>query len=157
MIVTLCAPLLFAVGARAEEGGSRSSPSSLAAFDELYARLAAESAGDGLPADAATAAAEELRFNLKSNLIRSDAEIEVLKLEAARFSGARQEDALNRLVLAAVAGERRVWLAIRQLERLAGGAVAAEPAAEPVGDEAESEGGLGLSFKPKDVTEDPDP
>ena len=109
-------------------------------------------------------AAEEIRFALTTDLIRSDAEIEVLKLEAARFSGERQREALEALVRAAAARERRLWVAIRQLERLSG-----EPApdlTEPAsaakevaaaGDDARKKRGFEISFEPEDVTEDADP
>lgn len=167
LTAVLCAPLAIAAGARAEEGGTPSPPSSLAVFDELYARLTAVPEDGGAPSGAA--AAEEIRFGLKTDLIRSDAEIEVLKLEAARFSGERQLQALDALVRAATARERRLWAAIRQLERLAGEPALAVEGAAPTaetmppadaaaaGDKAGAKRGFGIDFAPADVIEDPDP
>ena len=154
--VALCTGLLLVAGARAEEGGADPPPSSLATFDELYARLTTAAEGGGPTPDIA-APAEELRFALRTALIRSDAEIEVLKLEAARFTGERQAEALSDLVRAAAARERSLWLAIRQLERLAGEPPAAVPVAEPPGEEGATGGGLEISFEPQNVIEDPDP
>ena len=156
LLVAVCAPLSLADEARAEEGGVDPPPSSLAAFDELYARLTTAGEGGGPTPDIA-APAEDLRFALRTALIRSDAEIEVLKLEAARFTGERQAEALNGLVRAAAARERSLWLAIRQLERLAGGLPVPLPVAEPAGEEEATSGGLQLSFEPQDVLEEPDP
>ena len=65
-------------------------------------------------------AAEELRFELDRELIASDAEIKIRRLEAGRFRGAEQERALDRLIAAAAARERRLMAAVRRLERLAG-------------------------------------
>ena len=154
--VAVCTGLLLAVGARAEEGGVDPPPSSLAAFDELYDRLTTAAEGDGPTPDIA-APAEEVRFGLRTALIRRDAEIEVLKLEAARFTGERQAEALSSLVRAAAARERSLWLAIRQLERLAGESLALLPVAEPAGEEEATKGRLEFSFEAQDVLKDPDP
>lgn len=170
LVAALCLPLVLTTGARAEEGGSRSPPSStLAAFEELYQRIA-KTAEDANAA--ASAAADEIRFGLETDLIRADAEIEVLKLEAARFTGERQRQALDRLVAAAAARERRLWRAIRRLEALTGESAVAPAAptreAPDVGaatgqDEATAaeDGGkpssIQMVFEKQDVTEDPDP
>ena len=156
LAMALCASLFLPLAAQPEEGGIPSPPSSLATFDELYARLTT-APEDGRLAPDTAAPAEELRFALRKELIRSDAEIEVLKLEAARFAGERQEEALNGLVCAAAARERSVWLAIRQLERLAGEPLAPLQVAEPPGKEEANKRGLEISFEPQDVIEDPDP
>ena len=155
LAAVVCASLFLSVAAQAEEGGNQP-PSSLAIFDELYARLTTDPEGSRQPPEVSEPA-EELRFALRRELIRSDAEIEILKLEAARFTGERQEEALNRLVSAAAARERSVWRAIRQLERLAEEPPAAMPVAEPAAEEEAARGGLGISFEPKNVLEDPDP
>ena len=144
-----------AVGAQAEEGGT-GSPSSLAAFDDLYDRLV-ESPDGGSPSAGLATAAEELRFGLRTDLIRSDAEIEVLKLEAARFTGERQKQALDDLVRAAAARERQLWVALRQLERLAGEPPGPVEEAEPQSDRGEKNGGFGIAFEAQDLIEDPDP
>ena len=109
------------------------------------------------------------RFALRKELIRSDAEIEILKLEAARFAGAEQQQALERLIRAAAARERRVCVAIRQLEELAGmsveisaapAATAAElPAAEgevAEGEEKAKGRGLKIVFESEDLVDNPD-
>ena len=160
LAVAICAGLLLAAAARAEEGGAPPS-SSQAAFDELYARITAAVAGSELPAAVATSA-EEIRFELTTELIRRDAEIEVLKLEAGRFAGDRQAAALDGLVRAATARERRVWTSIRRLERLTGTAAAAPVEAEPPpadSEEVDSDdrGSFRITFEAQNVVEDPDP
>jgi hypothetical protein len=157
LMIALCASSLLAVGARAQESGNRSPPSSsLATFDDLYARVTAAAASGDLPASVATAA-EELSFSLRRDLIRRDAEIEVLKLEASRFTGQRQQETLDDLIRAAATKERRLWVAIRQLERLA------NETAEPPGEDTEqAEAGkktaqFRIDFEAEDVIENPDP
>jgi hypothetical protein len=161
LVMVLFLPLYLAAGARAEEGGAVPPSSTLAAFEELYSRTTAEVA-DGGPAASVAIAAEEIYFSLKTKLIRSDAEIEVLKLEAARFGGERQLKALDGLVRAAATRERQLWQAIRQLEELGGKAAAlpeeTPPPAEEAGDvQAGKKGSIQISFEPQDVTTDPDP
>ena len=98
--------LLLPPGLPAQEEAA-APQTSLAAFETLYAQIG-------------TAAADEIAFGLKTELIRLDAEIEVLKLEAARFDGERQQQALDRLVAAAAHRERRIIDHIRRLEALSG-------------------------------------
>ena len=156
LLLALCLSLLSTGGVRAEEGGEKSPPSSLAAFDDLYARLMSPPEG-GHPAPDVATAAEALRFDLRTDLIRDEAEIEVLKLEVARFAGERQRLALDRLVDAAAARERRLWLAIRQLEGLAGAPAVAPPAMVAADEADEKKGGLQVFAEANDPTEDPDP
>ena len=126
---------------------------------------------DGRLPPSARTAAEDHRFGLKKDLIRADAEIEVLKLEAARYDGARQQEALDRLLAAAAARERRICVAIRQLEDLAGVSAdlsAMTPSAEATelpaadGSVAEGEGKgkkgkkLRIVFESEDLIDDPD-
>lgn len=164
--------LLAPAAARAEEGAV---PSSLQAFQALYAEVEAAVA-DGHLQQSTAAAAEELRFGLKTDLIRSDAEIEILKLEAARFAGAEQQQALERLVAAAAARERRLCAAVRQLEELTGmsaptvevstapaAAGGLEPPPAEVAEEAVGEGekepkdrGFTIVFEPEDLVNNPD-
>jgi hypothetical protein len=156
LLLALAAPLLLAAGARAEEGGTRSPPSSLAVFDELYARLTTATSGGRLPPDVAKAS-EEIRFHLQTDLIRNDAEIEVLKLEAVRFSGKRQQEALDALVGAATAREQRLWAAIRQLEQLSGETAAPAAAVEPPDAKTTGTQGFSIQAEPQNLLEDPDP
>lgn len=157
LTAALCAPLALAAGAQAEEGGTPSPPSSArASFEALYASLATATDGSGPPASV-VAAAEEIRFGLETDLIRSDAEIEVHKLEAARFAGEPQREALDALVRAAAARERRLWIAIRQLERLAGEPAPAVDEAPDASGDAPRIRGVEISFEPADVTEADDP
>lgn len=157
LTAALCAPLALAAGAQAEEGGTPSPPSSSqASFEDLYARLMAGTDGSKPPASVVTAAGE-IRFSLTTDLIRSDAEIEVLKLEAARFGGERQRQALDSLVRAAAARERRLWLALRQLERLTGEPAPAVDEAPDASGDAPRIRGVEISFEPADVTEADDP
>ena len=156
LLLAVTASLPLADGARAEEGGSPPPSSSLAAFEELYNRITT-AAGSQLPA-AVAASAEEIRFELITELIRRDAEIEVLKLEAARFDGDRQATALDGLVHAAAARERRLWTAIRRLERLTGAAAAATTEEiEPPPADARDKGSFKIEFEAQDLLEDPDP
>ncbi len=164
LALALLLPLCLAAGARAEEGGAAPPSSTLAAFEELYGRTTAEVGGGG-PAAGVAVAAEEIRFGLETRLIRHDADIQVLKLEAARFRGERQQEALDGLVRAAAARERRLWQAIRQLEGLTGEAATAamaEPASQP--DERAGDGNTGttgssfrIESEAQDLIEDPDP
>ena len=165
--------LLAPAASRAGEEAA-SPPSSLQIFKALYAEVEAAVAAGSLPQSTGLAA-EELRFGLKTDLIRSDAEIEILKLEAARFAGAEQQEALERLVQAAAAREQRLCAAVRQLEELSGmsaddSVAAAEAAAaeapateEAIAEEAGDEGqkkrqkrGLTVVFEAEDLVDNPD-
>lgn len=163
MLVLVFTLLVPGAAARAEEGSAPSS--SLEAFEKLYAEVEQAVADGRLPPSAGTAA-EDHRFDLEKDLIRTDAEIEILKLEAARYEDARQDEALERLIAAAAARERRMCVAIRQLEGLAGmpadlSAVptAAEAAAEEVVAEGEKKlkkGKFNVTFEAEDLVENPD-
>ncbi len=117
--------LLAAAGSPAAAGEG----SSLEIFEALHAKVGEEVAAGRLP-ESVAAAADDLRFELDKELIQSDAEIEILKLEAARYRGERQEKALDRLAAAAAQRERRILSAVRRLERLAGMSVVELPAPE---------------------------
>lgn len=147
--------LLLAPALRAEERAPPPHTSSQV-FEALYAEMET-AAAEGRVAAATMAAAEKVAFDLRRGLIRSDAEIEVLKLEVARFTGEKQEGALAGLIGAAAAREKLWCDAIRQLEGLA-----AMPASEEArlqdeeGEESGKKGPLGFSFEPADLIEDPD-
>ena len=161
-LAVFCLAFVVATSAGAEPQTSQG------VFEALCVRVEQAAAAGDLPASAASAA-EEARFALRKELIRSDAEIEILKLEAARFAGAEQQQALERLIRAAAARERRVCVAIRQLEELAGmsveisaapAATAAElPAAEgevAEGEEKAKGRGLKIVFESEDLVDNPD-
>ncbi len=154
--------LLPAPGLQAQEEAA-APQTSLEAFEALYAEVG-------------TAEAEEIAFELKTELIRGDAEIEVLKLEAARFDGKHQMQTLDRLVAAAAARERRIIGHTRRLEALSG---ASAPCVEAVGAPAASVPGAGavagetaetaatepkggkngtfqITFEPEDLVDNPD-
>ena len=165
-VLGLVLALLFlAPGLRAQEEAAPPR-SSLQAFEALHAQVETAAAAGRLP-DGSAAAAEELAFDLKTELIRREAEIEVLKLEAARFDGEPQRQALDRLVAAAAARELRVCVAIRQLEELAGvsadlsaapaaaGAASADAEEQP-GAEGKKKGKLSVTFEAEDLVENPD-
>jgi len=92
-----------------------SSPA-LRLFETFYSEI--ESTAD-LSAEEATQA-KDVRFDLERDLIRADAEIDVLKLEVARFTGERQAEALDGLLRLVAKKERRIYDAIQRLEELAG-------------------------------------
>lgn len=159
-LALVAALLASAIDSRAQEEGT-----SLGAFEDLYARVQEAVDEGNLPASA-RAEAEDLRFALQKDLIRHDAEIEVLKLEAARYRDEEQQHALDRLVAAAAARERRVIEHVRSLERLAGMSVdlsqppppAAEEETSAAAEKAEDKkGGFEITFKAQDLIEDPDP
>ncbi len=152
--------LLLPPGLRAQENAAPQT--SLAAFEALYAEVGTE-------------AADEIAFELKTELIRRDAEIEVLKLEAKRFDGERQQQALDRLVAAGAARERRIIDHTRRLEALSGTpapcveragetAAAASTAPPAAGETAVSadvepkgkKGKYKIVFEPEDLTDNPD-
>ena len=170
--------LVFGPSVRAENAASAPSPQ-LAAFEELRARVADEIAEGRLPAGTATAT-DELSFELERELIRSHAEIDVLRLEIARFEGEAQRRAVDRLIEVVAAREGRVVEMTRRLEELAGvSPTPVEPVAdsEPVafeesrafatsgaagepaaGNDVEDEGAtIEISFEAQDLTEEPDP
>ncbi len=139
-VLVLC--LLLAPGLRAQEEAA-APQTSLQAFEALYAEVGTETA-------------EELAFDLKTELIRRDAEIEVLKLEAARFDGERQQQALDRLVTAAAARERQIIDHTRRLEALSGtaapcveGASLPAAAASTAGETAPTAEAAAADAKPK--------
>ncbi|MDH3525407.1 MAG: hypothetical protein OES32_17680 [Acidobacteriota bacterium] len=132
----------------------------LESFRTLLAQVG-QAVGEGrLPAGAA-ALADELAFDLERDLIRGDAEIEVLRLEVARFDGEAQQEALDRLIAAVVARQLAVGARLRRLEELAGIAPCAAgadlPAAESAAPAAEDGRGWSVAFGAADVTEDPVP
>ena len=168
--------LFLGPGLWAEDEASAPRPR-LQVFECLQDQVAAAVEQGRLPADAA-AAADGLAFDLERELIRKDAEIEVARLEAARFDGDAQQQALDRLVAAVAARERVVIEHVRRLEELAGPSPCTEPApgtsalaaapasvtspeseSEPAGDDEPRRKGLGLTiaFEAHDVIEDPDP
>ncbi len=138
--------------------------SSLEVFEAVYREVERAVAEGEVPASAG-AAAEELRFDLEKTLIRSDAELEVLKLEAARYQGERRAAALDSLSNAAAARERMIWLEIRRLEGLSGisadllpspeAAAAAEGAAAADVEEKKIRR-LQITFQSEDLVDHPD-
>ncbi len=157
--VLLALLFLSTPGLSAEEQAA-APQTSLEAFEALYAEVATE-------------AADEIAFELKTELIRRDAEIEVLKLEAARFDGERQQQALDALVAAGAARERRIIDHVRRLEALSGTAApcvvaagataavvpAAGETAEAMAGDAEpkeKKGKYKIVFEAEDLTDNPD-
>jgi hypothetical protein len=135
---------------------------SVAAFEALRERVAAEAREGRLPAETA-ARAEEIGFSLETALIRADADIQVALLEARRFSGERQEAALTRLVQAVAGRERQIFHHLRRLEEAAG---MSAPPMVPETAEAPAEGAsnagskskkskIDIEFKAEDLTKDP--
>lgn len=143
--------------------------SSMEIWNALYARVSDEVTAGRLEASVETAA-EEVRFELEKELIQSDAEIKIRRLEAARFSGAEQQQALERLIAAAAEREQRVMAAVRRLERLAGMSVVEVPppaaAVEAVAEEAAAEEAedppakkkrrFNITFQSEDLVDNPD-
>lgn len=143
--------LLFAPGLRAQEEAA-APQTSLEAFEALYAEVGTE-------------AADEVAFDLKTELIRRDAEIEALKLEAAHFDGERQRQTLDRLAAAAAARERQIIDHTRRLEALSGvaapcvAAAGAPVATIPAAGDAkpkDKKGGYKITFEAEDLTDNPD-
>ncbi len=134
--------------------------SSMEIFEALYARVGEEVAAGRLD-ESVGVAAEEVRFELEKELIESDAEIKIRRLEAARYRGAEQQQALEGLITAAAAREQRVMAAVRRLERLAGmsvveaptSAAAEEAEAPPV---TEKKRRFNITFQSEDLVDNPD-
>jgi len=97
------------------DGAEASSPA-LRLFETFCSEVEADA---DLSAQDATQA-KDVRFDLERDLIRADAEIEVLKLEVARFTGERQAEALDGLLRLVAKKERRIYDAIQRLEELDG-------------------------------------
>ncbi len=160
--------LLAATGSPAAAGEG----SSLEIFEALQAKVGEEVAAGRL-SESVAAAAGDLRFELDKELIQSDAEIEILKLEAARYQGARQQKALDRLAAAAAQRERRILSAVRRLEQLAGMSVVEVPEApsaetetaevdEPAAEEdpppeEEKKWRIKITSEPEEFVDDPPP
>lgn len=125
-----------------------SSPA-LRLFETFYSEI--EQAAD-LSAEDATRA-KDVRFDLERDLIRADAEIDVLKLEVARFTGERQTEALDGLLRLVAKKERRIYDAIQRLEELAGMPVCLSE--ERSGEkEAKKERRFDLTWEPEDLIDD---
>ena len=124
------------------------------AFRELLARIRQDAAGGDLPSTAVERA-DAVAFDLHTRLIRADADIEILKLEVKRFTGAEQDAALDALVAAVAARERQVLQHLRELEEVSGRS-GQEPTArrEKPNEEVEEsrEGQAGIVFEPEDPT-----
>jgi len=142
---------LLGLGLPAEESAVETRPL-LEACEVLRTQIAEEAALRQAPADAA--AADEVAFVLEREQIRSDAEIEVLKLEVARFTGEKQGAALASLIRLIEARERRWCHAIGRLEGLA--AVPGSVEFKQQGEKGEKEGRLSVTFEPADLTKDPE-
>jgi hypothetical protein len=161
----------------AEGAASEPSPQ-LRAFQALLAQVEAAATAGLLGADVAAAAAE-LDFDLKRELIRAEAEIAVLRLEVAAFDGKAQQLAIDRLVAAVAGRESAVNERTRHLERVAGMSRCPDPVptkaassmaesgpeadpetpAEEAGQPMPTDRGrvLEMAFEAQDLIEDPDP
>lgn len=146
-----------------------------------YDRFAAAYEGLLSRADAGTvdretvAAAEALRFELDKQRIRADAEIEILRLEAARAEGGELVETLDRLVAQVAGLEAAAWTAFVELQRLldgggsGGSAVGGDseattaPAVSRTPPDAPEEGAdaekrtLQITFEPEEFVDDPPP
>ena len=77
-----------------------------------------------------------------------------MRLEAARFDGERQQQALDRLIAAAAARERQVADQLRRLEELA--ATPTVEGAKPAEEEEAKKRAFGITFEKADTVDDPD-
>ncbi len=165
----LAAPAIVRARA-AETADAPVAKSSTEVFEAVYREVERAVAAGEVPASAGSAA-EELRFDLEKALIRSDAELEVLKLEAARYQGERRAAALDSLSNAAAARERMIWMEIRRLEGLsgisadllpspdpaaAGEAAVEEEAEEPPDEEDKTRRRFNITFQSEDLVDHPD-
>ncbi len=73
------------------------------------------------------AEADGLNLAFQKYLIQSNARIEVYRLEAREYTGARQDEALDNLIQATEERERTILGYIQKLDRLAGGQSAVAP------------------------------
>jgi hypothetical protein len=142
-----------------ESGVTPDLDDSLAVFEALLSTLKSEVAA-GHRGTEALPAADELAFELEKDLIRGDAEIEILRLEVLRRDGDLERQALDRLITAIAARERRVRDQIRRLEQLSGISMAACPPsslAPPDEEPPGAEAGFKIIFEASDPTVDPVP
>lgn len=91
----------------------------LETYESRYAEVKQQVAAGKLSGDIATAAKEQ-RISLKQELFQIDARIKSLKLEAAEYSGSRQQQALDALVAESGRREHVIIKALQDLERMAG-------------------------------------
>lgn len=115
LLVTLSMSTPF--GIFANENTTRSA--ALKIFESFEAEIASAISDGRLPAEVAERA-EELRLDLERDLIRIEAEIAVLRLDARRFTGTRQEEAIDQLIREVVRREKRIYDQIQRLEQLVG-------------------------------------
>ncbi len=131
-----------------------SSPA-LQLFEAFYAEIVGAAEDSRLPAEAASKA-KDVRFDLERDLIRADAEIEILKLEVARFTGERQAEALDGLLHTVAKRERRIYDQIQRLEELAGMPVCLSE--ERSGEkEAQKKRRFNLTWEPEEFVDDVPP
>jgi hypothetical protein len=133
-ILTLLGALLLAVNAHAQSAPADLSPAEV--FQALYEHVTSEVEGGRLTPEVGQQA-RELWIGFRKAVIESDAELEILKLEASSSQGSRQAEALEALVEATAARERLLIGYVRRLEGLSG--VSAKSVAATVVDEAAEE------------------
>ncbi len=164
LVLILAAPAVARAQEAAATAGATVAKSALEVFEAVYREVEQAVAAGEAPASAGTAA-EELRFDLEKALIRGDAEIEVLKLEVARYQGERRTAAIDSLSNAAAARERMIWIEIRRLEGLSGisadllpspSAATAEQPEEPPATEENPSQRLKITFQSEDLVDNPD-
>ncbi len=141
-------------------------------FEAAY-ELVLEEVESGTLEPGAAAAAEAARFEVEKERIRAAAEIEILRLEAARRDGDELDEVLDRLETQAARREAAAWSGLVKLLGLldgvpsetldtGAGEVAPPPAtavsAEPSETESPSdEVTLEISFEPEEFVDDPPP
>ncbi len=123
---------------------------------EAFQKEIASAVSDSRLSPEIAAMAEDLRLDLQRDLIRIEAEIEVLRLDVSRSSGARQKESLDLLIDEVGRREKRIYDQIQRLEILAGmpGCLAAESEEGETENEAVR---LNLSWEPEEFVDDVQP
>ena len=105
--------LISALSANADE------QTLLAVFENQYSEIMEAVNKGGLPQETGQKG-RALYIQVRKDLINFNARLETLKLEAAEYDGARQQQALKQLVQVSGERERRIVDAIHALEALSG-------------------------------------